>query len=119
MTIKEYYRHYLRKLQTIYDLDEASVMAGWVFESKAGRQAILGKVVVDATGDLDVAVAHRRARAGATALGATGYLSSEGNLAPRLCVALIDCIDRGDRDTAARVHREIMEIHDNDEIKPV
>ena len=35
MTIKEYYRHYLRKLQTIYDLDEASVMAGWVFESKA------------------------------------------------------------------------------------
>jgi len=36
MTIKEYYRHYLRKLQTIYDLDEASVMAGWVFENKAG-----------------------------------------------------------------------------------
>lgn len=35
MTIKEYYRHYLRKLQTIYDLDEASVIAGWVFESKA------------------------------------------------------------------------------------
>ena len=35
MTIKEYYRHYLRKLQTIYDLDEASVMAGWVFENKA------------------------------------------------------------------------------------
>ena len=36
MTIKEYYRHYLRKLQTIYDLDEASVMAGWVFEAYAG-----------------------------------------------------------------------------------
>jgi len=36
MTIKEYYRHYLRKLQTIYDLDEASVMAGWVFEADAG-----------------------------------------------------------------------------------
>ena len=36
MTIKEYYRHYLRILQTIYDLDEASVMAGWVFENKAG-----------------------------------------------------------------------------------
>ncbi len=36
MTIKEYYRHYLRKLQTIYDLDEASVMAGWVFEAHAG-----------------------------------------------------------------------------------
>lgn len=35
MTIKEYYRHYLRKLQTIYDLDEASVIADWVFESKA------------------------------------------------------------------------------------
>jgi release factor glutamine methyltransferase len=36
MTIKEYYRHYLQKLQTIYDLDEASVMAGWVFEAYAG-----------------------------------------------------------------------------------
>jgi release factor glutamine methyltransferase len=36
MTIKEYYRHYLQKLQTIYDLDESSVMAGWVFENKAG-----------------------------------------------------------------------------------
>ena len=35
MTIKEYYRHYLRKLQNIYDLDEASVIAGWVFENKA------------------------------------------------------------------------------------
>lgn len=35
MTIKEYYRHYLQKLQTIYDLDEAATMAGWVFENKA------------------------------------------------------------------------------------
>ncbi len=35
MTIKEYYRHYLRKLQTIYDLDEASTITSWVFESKA------------------------------------------------------------------------------------
>jgi release factor glutamine methyltransferase len=35
MTIKEYYRYYLQKLQTIYDLDEAATMAGWVFENKA------------------------------------------------------------------------------------
>jgi release factor glutamine methyltransferase len=34
MTIKEYYRYYLQKLQTIYALDEASVIAGWVFENK-------------------------------------------------------------------------------------
>lgn len=34
---------------------EESVVKGVVCETKAGRQAVLGKVVVDATGDLDVA----------------------------------------------------------------
>jgi len=32
----------------------------------------------------------------ALALGAQGYLSSEGNLAPRLCVNVIDCYKAGD-----------------------
>jgi 4-hydroxy-tetrahydrodipicolinate synthase len=32
----------------------------------------------------------------ALALGAQGYLSSEGNLAPRLCVSVIDCYKQGD-----------------------
>jgi 4-hydroxy-tetrahydrodipicolinate synthase len=49
---------------------------------------------------------------GATALGATGYLSSEGNLAPRLCVSVIERIDADDHDGAARVHRDVMEIHE-------
>ncbi|MGO4840942.1 FAD-dependent oxidoreductase, partial [Rhizobiaceae sp. 2RAB30] len=34
---------------------EDGVVKGVVSETKAGRQAVLGKVVVDATGDLDVA----------------------------------------------------------------
>ncbi len=47
--------------------------------------------------------ARRRppARARRPALGATGIPVSEGNLAPRLCVALIERIDAGDRDGAA------------------
>ena len=48
---------------------------------------------------------------GALALGAQGYLSSEGNLAPRLCVSLIARFDADDRDGAARVHHEILEVH--------
>lgn len=35
---------------------EDGVVKGIVVESKAGRQAVLGKVVIDATGDADVAV---------------------------------------------------------------
>lgn len=48
---------------------------------------------------------------GATALGATGYLSSEGNLAPHRCVSLVELLDADDRDAAARVHGQVMEIH--------
>ena len=77
------------------------------------RDLVYVAEVVDAVaGRVDVHVGGPMHAVGATALGATGYLSSEGNLAPRLCVALIECIDRGDRDPAARVHREIMEIHE-------
>jgi 4-hydroxy-tetrahydrodipicolinate synthase len=65
--------------------------------------------VVD--GRVDVHVGGPLHALGATALGATGYLSSEGNLAPHLCVALVDRIDAGDHDGAARLHQEIMEVH--------
>jgi 4-hydroxy-tetrahydrodipicolinate synthase len=69
--------------------------------------------IVDAVGGrVDVHVGGPMHAVGSTALGATGYLSSEGNLAPRLCVALVECLDRGDRDVAAHVHRQIMEIHE-------
>jgi 4-hydroxy-tetrahydrodipicolinate synthase len=47
---------------------------------------------------------------GALALGAQGYLSSEGNLVPRLCVSLIERFDADDRDGAARVHAQILQV---------
>jgi 4-hydroxy-tetrahydrodipicolinate synthase len=77
------------------------------------RDLVYVAQVVDAVaGRVDVHVGGPMHAVGATALGAAGYLSSEGNLAPRLCVALIEGIDRGDRDAAARMHTEIMEIHE-------
>ena len=36
MTIKEQYRFFLQQLQTIYNLNEATVITDWVFESLAG-----------------------------------------------------------------------------------
>lgn len=77
------------------------------------RDLVYVAEVVDAVGGrVDVHVGGPLHALGATALGATGYLSSEGNLAPRLCMALIDCIDQDDRDGAARLHRQVMEIHE-------
>jgi len=77
------------------------------------RDLVYVSEVLDAVdGRVDVHVGGPMHALGATALGATGYLSSEGNLAPRLCVSLIDCIDRGNHDAATRVHREIMDIHE-------
>jgi 4-hydroxy-tetrahydrodipicolinate synthase len=77
------------------------------------RDLVYVAEVVDAVdGRVDVHVGGPMHALGATALGATGYLSSEGNLAPRLCVALVECVDRGDHDAAARRHHEVMEIHE-------
>jgi 4-hydroxy-tetrahydrodipicolinate synthase len=76
------------------------------------RDLVYVAEVVDAVrGRVDVHVGGPLHALGATALGATGYLSSEGNLAPRLCVALIDAVERGDRDRAAHLHHQVMEIH--------
>jgi 4-hydroxy-tetrahydrodipicolinate synthase len=69
-------------------------------------------VVAAVDGRADVHVGGPMHALGAIALGATGYLSSEGNLAPRLCVALVESIDRDDRDGAVRQHDQIMEIHE-------
>jgi 4-hydroxy-tetrahydrodipicolinate synthase len=66
--------------------------------------AVAGRVAVHVGGPLHAL--------GATALGATGYLSSEGNLAPRLCVALVERVDAGEHDAAVRVHRQVMELHE-------
>lgn len=77
------------------------------------RDLVYVAEVVDAVaGRVDVHVGGPRHALGAMALGATGYLSSEGNLAPRLCVELVERIDSDDHDGAALVHRQIMEIHE-------
>ena len=62
-------------------------------------------------GRVDVHVGGPLHALGATALGATGYLSSEGNLAPHLCVSLVLLLDADDRDGATHVHDQVMEIH--------
>ena len=57
------------------------------------RDLVYVAEIVDAVaGRVDVHVGGPMHALGATALGATGYLSSEGNLAPRLCVALVERI---------------------------
>jgi len=77
------------------------------------RDLVYVAEVVDAVnGRVDVHVGGPLHALGATALGATGYLSSEGNLAPRLCVEVIEGIDRGDRDAAAHAHGQVMELHE-------
>jgi 4-hydroxy-tetrahydrodipicolinate synthase len=76
------------------------------------RDLVYVAEVVDAVaGRVDVHVGGPMHALGATALGATGYLSSEGNLAPRLCVSVIDHLDADDRDRAAHAHRRVMELH--------
>jgi 4-hydroxy-tetrahydrodipicolinate synthase len=49
---------------------------------------------------------------GALALGAQGYLSSEGNLVPRLCVSLVERFAADDRDGATAAHRQVLEVHE-------
>lgn len=36
MTISAYYRYYLQQLQTLYSLEEAGIIAGWVWEQRTG-----------------------------------------------------------------------------------
>jgi 4-hydroxy-tetrahydrodipicolinate synthase len=67
-------------------------------------------VIAAVDGRVDVHVGGPMHALSALALGAQGYLSSEGNLAPRLCVSLIDAYARGDHDEAARVYAVIMRL---------
>ena len=76
------------------------------------RDLVYVAEVLDAIdGRVDVHVGGPLHALGATALGATGYLSSEGNLAPHLCVDVVTRIDAGDHDGAAHAHGQVMEIH--------
>jgi 4-hydroxy-tetrahydrodipicolinate synthase len=71
----------------------------------------VAEVLEAVDGRVEVHVGGPMHALGATALGAAGYLSSEGNLAPKLCVSLVERLDAGDRDGAARAHEQVMEIH--------
>jgi 4-hydroxy-tetrahydrodipicolinate synthase len=44
------------------------------------------------------------------ALGGTGYLSSEGNLAPKLCVSVVQHWDNGDLAAAAEAYSRVMHL---------
>jgi len=66
--------------------------------------------LIDTVGDrVEIHVGGPFQALSALSLGATGYLSSEGNLAPRLCVSVIDSFTKGDLavafDSYARVAR--------------
>jgi 4-hydroxy-tetrahydrodipicolinate synthase len=75
------------------------------------RDLVYVAEVLDAVdGRIDVHVGGPMHALGAIALGAQGYLSSEGNLCPRLCVSLIERVDAGDHDGAVRVHAQIMQV---------
>jgi 4-hydroxy-tetrahydrodipicolinate synthase len=70
----------------------------------------VSQVLEAVDGRVDVHVGGPMRALGAIALGAQGYLSSEGNLCPRLCVSLIERVDAGDHDGAVRVHAQIMQV---------
>lgn len=67
--------------------------------------------VVDAIdGRVDLHVGGPMHAMTALALGAQGYLSSEGNLAPRLCVSVIDAYSSGDRQRTDASFRELIRL---------
>jgi 4-hydroxy-tetrahydrodipicolinate synthase len=77
------------------------------------RDLVYVAEVVDAVGGrVDLHVGGPMHALAAIALGAQGYLSSEGNLAPNLCVSLIDRVDADDHDGATRVHGQILAVHE-------
>jgi 4-hydroxy-tetrahydrodipicolinate synthase len=69
--------------------------------------------VIDAVaGRADVHVGGPMHALSALALGAQGYLSSEGNLAPQLCVSLVERHDAGDLAGAEAAYLRIMRLFD-------
>jgi 4-hydroxy-tetrahydrodipicolinate synthase len=67
--------------------------------------------VVDAVdGRVDVHVGGPMHALSCLALGGQGYLSSEGNLAPRLCVSVVDAYARGDLDAMHAAYGRLMRL---------
>jgi 4-hydroxy-tetrahydrodipicolinate synthase len=62
-------------------------------------------------GDVEVHVGGPMHALSCLALGGQGYLSSEGNLAPRLCVAVVDAYGRGDLAAAHTSYARVMRLH--------
>jgi 4-hydroxy-tetrahydrodipicolinate synthase len=72
--------------------------------------AYVDDVIAVVDGRVDVHVGGPMHALHALERGAQGYLSSEGNLAPHLAVAVIERFDAGDLAGAARAHAEIMQL---------
>ena len=70
--------------------------------------AAVAAVIAAVDGRVDVHVGGPMHALSALALGAQGYLSSEGNLVPRLCVALLARHDAGDLAGAEDAYARIM-----------
>jgi 4-hydroxy-tetrahydrodipicolinate synthase len=67
--------------------------------------------MVDALGDrLEIHVGGPHLALTALSLGATGYLSSEGNLAPRLCVGVIEAYRENDARRMARLFGTLLRL---------
>ncbi|MEQ8840325.1 MAG: dihydrodipicolinate synthase family protein [Acidimicrobiales bacterium] len=73
-----------------------------------GDVGYLSRVIDAIDGAVDVHVGGPMHALTALALGAQGYLSSEGNLVPKLCVSLIDAHQRGDADAMARRYARLI-----------
>jgi 4-hydroxy-tetrahydrodipicolinate synthase len=68
--------------------------------------------LLDAVGDrVEVHVGGPMHALSCLALGGTGFLSSEGNLAPTLCVEIVDTYARGDFATCRVAYARLMRLH--------
>jgi 4-hydroxy-tetrahydrodipicolinate synthase len=72
--------------------------------------AYLAEVLEAVAGGVDLHVGGPMHALTALALGARGYLSSEGNVAPRLCVRLIDEWRAGDAAATAATYTRLMRL---------
>jgi 4-hydroxy-tetrahydrodipicolinate synthase len=66
--------------------------------------------VIDAAGGSDVHVGGPAQALSAMALGATGYLTSEANLSPRLCKRVVDAFTVGDLPSAAETYATVIRL---------
>ena len=71
----------------------------------------LVRVLDVVAGRVDVHVGGPMHALSCLALGGQGYLSSDGNLAPRLCQAVVDSYRRGDLAAAHAAYARLMRLH--------